>query len=157
MIYLSQRDPRWAGTRLGLSKLTVGRFGCTTTCISMLSDYFGCYKSPADLASQTDLYTIEGHSSGPGLIIWGKLSFPKMKFDIRIFGERRNTILRSLKDPKLACILQVNDGTHWVVALRPSLFGNDYLCLDPFTGRKCLAKKTYRNVTGSAHFSGKYQ
>lgn len=156
-MYLSQLDQRWASLKLGLSKLTVGRFGCTTTCISMLSDYFRCYRSPADLAAQSDLYTTEGHPAGGGLVIWDKLNKlfgVKLRFEKRLGGERTIEIRRSLKEKNLAVIFQVADGAHWLVGVRPSVMGNDYLCVDPLTGKKCYAKAKYRNITGSAHFSG---
>lgn len=39
---LSQRDPRWAGQRLGtVDGTTIGGFGCLVTCMSMLATYYG--------------------------------------------------------------------------------------------------------------------
>ena len=43
MIKLSQRDPQWGDLKLGESNLTINRWGCTTTALSMLSDYFQSY------------------------------------------------------------------------------------------------------------------
>lgn len=146
MIYLSQRDLKWAKEKLGQSNLTIGRWGCTTTCVSMVSDYFGCYRSPIDLAHDAANYTNDG------LILWWKLHFLKMKFSSRERLRNDASIQESLKNPNGAVILEVNDGQHWVVALRRAYVGNDYLVLDPWTGKKCWVIKTYRNITGSAHF-----
>lgn len=148
MIYLSQRDPRWAALKLGQSKLTVGRYGCTTTCISMLSDYFKSFIDPGKLATATLKYTKDG------LIIWQSVdNIPHMKFEARMYGQKDAEIMASLKDPKKAVILQVNNGQHWVVALRRSIWNKkDYTVLDPWTGKQCGALKIYHNITGSAHF-----
>lgn len=146
MIYLSQRDERWGAVKLGASSLDVYHYGCTTTCISMLSDYFGSLAYPDAIAKVISNYTPEG------LILWTKLQFIKMSFAWREYGRNDQLIKESLKDPNKAVILQVDDGKHWLVALRPTLLGNDYVCLDPWTGLKCNAIATYKNITGSAHF-----
>lgn len=147
MLYLSQLDLRWAADKLGASKLTLARWGCTTTCISMLSDYFGCYRTPKELAHDASNYNSDG------LIIWGNLGFPKMRFTVREHGHHRTNILKAMKEKNSAVILQVNNGQHWVVGLRPALIGNDYIVLDPLGGKKVSAKKKYGNVTGAAYFS----
>lgn len=151
MIYLSQRNPLWAAIKLGQSNCTVGKFGCTTTCISMLSDYFKSYVSPAGLAAQTLKYTKDG------LIIWQSVdNIPNMHFEKRLYGQKDDEIMASLKDKKKAVILQVNNGQHWVVALRRSLWNKkDYIVCDPWTGKQCSALKVYHNITGSAHFIAK--
>lgn len=149
MIYLSQRDPKWAKVKLGSSSLEMWRWGCTTTCISMLSDYFKCYRTPDEIAKEKRNYTPDG------LILWGKLNFSKMAFEWRQYGCNEARIDASLKDPKKAVILQVDGGRHWVVALRKAFWTNDYVILDPWDGKKTMAKGRYRNITGSAHFVGK--
>jgi len=146
MIYLSQRDSRWATWLLGISKLTVGRFGCTTTAISMLSDYFGGFVAPKDLAKDENLYTKDG------LIIWGKLDLPTMKFVKRLRYRNDFEIKRSLSGLDTGVILEVNYGQHWVVAVRKTWWKNDYLIIDPWTGKTGTAIGDYKNVTGSAHF-----
>lgn len=149
MLYLSQRDPLWATHKIGASNLTLGKFGCVTCCVSMLSDYFKCYLSPLQIASNVNNYTKDG------LIWWTHLNFEDMKFDWRGYNEDKGRIQQYLKDPKKAVILQVNNKQHWVVALRKSLIYDDYICLDPWTGKKCYAKKSYHNITGAAYFSAK--
>ena len=149
MIILSQRNPNWAANKLGSSLLTIGRYGCTSTCISMLSDYFNCFKTPAEIAINKDWYTQDG------LIIWNKLNFTKMAFVERIYRRDDRTIQAALKDPNRAVILQVNNGQHWVVALRKTLFGNSYIVADPWDGTKCDVLKKYHDITGMAFFSRK--
>ena len=41
---LSQRDPRWAGGNIGKTTVKVGDKGCTITCVSMSSSWFGEFK-----------------------------------------------------------------------------------------------------------------
>lgn len=146
MKYLSQQDPKWASVTLGKSRFTIGRYGCTTTCISMLSDYFQCYQSPDAIAKTYATYTLDG------LIQWESLRLTHMAFDLRLRQRDDKSIGASLKDPNKAVILNVNNGAHWVVALSKAPFSNDYYILDPWDGKKKLACKTYRNIVGSAHF-----
>lgn len=151
MVNLSQRDPRWASVKLGQSNVTVGRYGCTTTCISMLSDYFKSFIAPGVLASSILKYLKDGR------IIWQSVdNIPRMKFEKRMYGQNDAEIMISLKDKKKAVILEVNNNSHWVVALRRSYWNKkDYIVLDPWTGKQCSALKTYHNITGSAHFISK--
>lgn len=149
MIYLSQRDARWATWLLGKSKLTVGRFGCTTTCISMISDLFQGFVAPKDLAKDENLYTTNG------LIIWGNLNLPTMKFVKRLRYRNDQEIRNSLNGANTAVILEVNYGQHWVVAVRKTWWKNDYVIVDPWTGRVGDAISDYKNITGSAHFARK--
>ncbi len=149
MSYFSQRDPRWSKDNLGVSALTVGRFGCTTTAISMLSSYFGCLRLPSELAHDANNYT-QG-----GLVIWKNLTFAKMKFIGRDYVRNDEKIREYLKDSGKAVILEVNNHAHWVVGVKPTLVGNDYVIVDPWDGRKKTLVKPYRNITGAAYFEVK--
>lgn len=144
MIKLSQRDPKWANDKLGLSSLTVGRYGCTTTCISMLSDYFGSYASPKIIAAHANYYTADG------LVLWKNLQFKAFNFVERLFGFNESRIDASLKDPKTAVILEV-DNSHWVVAIGKVPFTHIYRIADPWDG-KTKFSTAYRRISGSAHF-----
>lgn len=148
MKYLSQRDPKWATKKLGNTFLTVGRWGCTTTCVSMLSSLFGGvpYKDPGQLAADAQLYNAEG------LILWNQLPRifnGKLSMVARIQGMNRKAIADSIAGAKTAVILEVANHSHWVVAHSP--YGKDFYCIDPLDGKKKLALKTFGNITGSAH------
>ena len=147
MIYLSQRNPAWSKVFVGKTKRTIGQIGCTISCVSMLSDYFGCYVSP-DVIARKAKFTLDG------LLIWSSLAsiIKGMRFVERVYRRNNVKINDSLTDPNKAVILQVDYGSHWVVALRDPKFSEDYLCLDPLKGKTCLAIGDYRNITGSAHF-----
>lgn len=150
MQFLSQRDSLWASHKMGESDLTLGRWGCTTTAISMLSDYFGCFKTPLQLACNVNNYTKDG------LVIWSNLNFDRMTFSWREYGCNHAHIKAALSNPDTAVILQVNDGAHWVVAYSTRFIGNnDYWIIDPWDGKKKKLLSIYRNITGAAYFRRK--
>lgn len=154
MLTLSQSDKRWSTNKIGKSSLTVGRWGCTLTSLSMLSSFYGCYKSPAELAVIPGLFTPQG------LLIWGmveKVFKGKIKFVFR-YGQgnkavRNDKAIRDsiLNSPKTSVILEVRNHSHWVVAT--GVYGNDYYCVDPIDGQRKLVLKAFGNITGSAHLT----
>lgn len=147
--YLSQRDPRWAGKRIGASTLTIGRFGCTITDLAQLSTRWGRPLTPDKIAENKNWFT-----SG-GLIIWRNLQIAGMKFERRLYGFQLVQIVNDLKAGK-GVLLQVNDGAHWILAERKMWFRNDFVSSDPWTGEPCAAIGDYHNITGSAHFANAF-
>lgn len=147
MKYLSQRDPQWCNVKIGQSNSILGKVGCTTTCLSMLSDYFGCYKSPAEIAHNVANYVGD-------LVNWKALNFECMQGQ-RLYGRSDVTIQNAINDPNKAIMLNVNSGAHWVAALRKTLFGNSYIVADPWTGKECDVIKTYHDIVGGAVFNRK--
>lgn len=145
MIKISQYDPRWSKVKMTPSNLTLGRYGCTTTAICMLSDYYRCFKYPDEAIDTNIKYTQDG------LIIWSLINFPKFKFAERVHGHHLAKIRESLKNPKTSVILAINNNSHWVTACR--VLGNYYLVVDPWGGKY---RWIHRNiVSGSAHFLAK--
>lgn len=149
MIYLSQNSLPWGPVKLGNTPLTVGRYGCTITCLSMLSDYFKDFKDPGFLAKNLKF-------TSDSLVIWGSLpAVLPYGLERRIYSRNDFEIRTSLKDPNKAVILNVNDGAHWVVALKetflPGLKRPHYVVLDPWDGKK-KTTRDFRNIVGSAHF-----
>lgn len=145
MKHLSQRDPNWSNITMVPSRLTLGRYGCTTTCIAMLSDYFKCYTSPDHVVNVNVKYTIDG------LILWESIKFPNFAFEDRIYGYLPGRIDQSLADPNRAVILQVANASHWVVAIHKVPGTKLYFIVDPWDGKVKLSS-TYGKITGSAHF-----
>lgn len=146
MKILSQRDPTWSKEKLGASTLTIGRYGCTTVAMSMLTDYFGKWVSPSQIAAHRDWYTPDG------LVKWAALKMPAMSFEQRLFGRNDAEIMESLSDPEKGVILQV-ENYHWVLCLGKDVFGR-YRIADPWFGDKALVTR-YKSITGSAHFTKK--
>lgn len=149
MSYFSQRDPRWSKEKIGESSLTVGRMGCCLTSISMLSSYFECLRLPSELAHNVHYYTKNG------LVIWKNFVFSKMRFVGREYMRNDEKIREYLKDSGKAVIFEVDNRAHWVVGIKPTLLGNDYVIVDPWTGTKKTLKKEYKNITGAAYFAFK--
>jgi len=141
MILLRQGDPRWGFKTIGNSKSTLSQYGCTITSISMLSDWYKCFKDPSWLAKNLRFLN--------DLVIWQsvteKLCF---KFVWRQYGRNDAKILASLKGKNTSCLLQVY-GRHWVVGIRK--VGWYYYTADPYTGTRRWYPASA--VSGSAHFS----
>lgn len=159
MKMLSQRDPLWASVKMGQSDLTLGKAGCTTTVVSMISDDFGCFKSPLEIAHNVHNYT-EG-----GYILWQSINEVfkvQMRFVWRGYGEKgvgyvsevKNLapIMQALANPNQRVALQVNDGAHWVKLVRKNAVGKDWTAIDPWTAKECQVLRDYHNITGFAIF-----
>lgn len=140
----SQRDPRWAELKLGTSHLTIGRYGCTTTCIADLSTYFGDNLTPAQVERDIQ-YTSDG------LILWPTCQFKHFAFWFRDHARDDAKIKNALADPNLAVILQVAHGSHWVVATGIDANGM-YKIADPWRGDRSTMKRYNDNITGAAFF-----
>lgn len=159
MIYYSQRDPRWAGTRIGSTKLPVGNWGCTLTDVCTLLSWVGVNITPGALARVPGLFNANGE------ILWGQLERAtkgKIKFLRRIGGKTPNGRVVWTRDdkaikasilgsPKTVCIIQVNNARHWVAGLGVIADGRDYWVADPIDGKRKQLLKAYPNITGSAH------
>ena len=144
MIIYSQRDSRWAQLKLGFSQLTMGRFGCTTCCISMLTTYYHPDETP-DKTVKTIKYT------PGGLVIWNSVSYPNFKFTKRYYFRDNKVIEAYIKDPKKAVILEVQH-SHWVVATGKSFFGG-YNIADPWFGDRSTTRRYNDDITGFAIFN----
>lgn len=142
----SQRDQAWANLTLKPSKLTMGRFGCTTTCIADLSTYFGDNLNPAQVNAKIK-YTADG------LIIWQSCSFNTFVFERREFGRNEKNIKAALQDPNRAVILQVASGSHWVVCIGE--IAGIFKIADPWLGDKSSMARYNNNITGAAYFKRK--
>lgn len=152
MLLLTQSDGRWSLNKIGNTALTLGRWGCTITCLSMFSSFYGCYKSPAEIAKMPGLFDAQGR------IYWGAIEKAfggKIKFVYRYGGQgkavfNRKAILASLENsPNTTVMLEVRNFSHWVAVV--GVYGDDFYVIDPIDGKKKLAIKSFGNITGSAH------
>lgn len=123
----------------------------------MISDDFGCYKSPLELAKVHSNYTKDG------LVLWKAFdeNFDgKMRFVWRGYGPAGagkvsimtdfTPIFKAIENSKKRVILQVNNGAHWVKLV--SIVDGAWIALDPLGGVTCDVFKKYKNVTGYAVF-----
>ena len=141
----SQRDPSWANIKIGNSNLTIGRFGCTLTSIADLSTYFRDFLTPLAVRNICKF-------TPNGLLIWESCVFENFRFESREYGRFDHNIQQALKDPDRAVILQVANGSHWVVATGKPLFGNKYKIADPWLGDFTDMSRYGNNITGAAYF-----
>lgn len=152
---LSQRAPICAELCLGQSDSTIGRYGCTITCLSMASEYFHsvnpsiAYRLPQELA-KTLKFTSEG------LLIWESLSSIGMKKENRFYGANYQLINEALAHPKKVCLIQVKmmNGFHWVLALSKVPGTNDtYNVADPWYGDRSTTRRYKNQISGGAVIS----
>ena len=68
---LSQRDPRWADEKLGMSDVTIGGYGCLITDIAMMANEAGDPVTPSELNAR--LIGVGGYADG-NLLIFADVS-----------------------------------------------------------------------------------
>lgn len=141
----NQRDARWANKVMKPSNLQLGRYGCTTTCIADLSTYFGDNLTPANVCDKIK-YTKDG------LIIWQSVNFKTFGFWQRQVGRKDADIKHALQDKNMAVILQVANGSHWVVCTGYDAVNNIFKIADPFFGDRSTMKRYNNNITGASYF-----
>jgi len=141
MQLVGQRDPRWAGKTIGQSKSLIKDYGCTISCVSMLSDWCGCFRSPGWLAKNLRFLNDK--------ILWQSVN-EKLCFVWlwRQYGYNEQKITESLNGKKSSVILEVYK-KHWVVGIRK--VGNYYYVADPWYPKRRLIHKSA--VSGSSHFT----
>ena len=141
MQYLSQRDPRWSFKTIGQSKTTIGAQGCVLASLSMLSDYFKCFKDPAWMAKNLSFLVDR--------VLWQSVSRELcFKFIWRFYKYDERMILDAIKEPDKACLLNVYN-RHWVVAIRKVPFG--YWVADPWDAKGKFFKTN--SISGGAIFN----
>lgn len=144
MKYLSQLDPRWKNEFIAESASTIGRYGCTITCLSMLSDYFGFFKDPKWIAKNLSFQVDK--------VIWKSVD-EKLCFNfVKRYRERdMEAFKKAMVSYKTACLLEVNNN-HWVVGIRKSAYfwSKWWLVVDPLTGNKNWYHEN--NITGGSTF-----
>lgn len=145
---LGQRDSRWANERLGTSNTTIGGYGCTITCLTMLLNYYGYNETPSTVNKK--LTNNNGFLNG-NLLIWQAIPkiWDRIKFEWRGYGYNNDNVSKNLP-----CLVEVDfDGTtktddkHWV------LFKGDKRMNDPWTGLDEPTSK-YSILTGYAVITG---
>jgi len=84
---LSQRNTRWAGTKLGLSKVTIGGYGCAITSLAMLLNAVRGDRE-ADPPNVNAALVGAGAYGGPwsNYVIWEKVpdAFPALMYRGRV-------------------------------------------------------------------------
>jgi len=137
--FFSQNDPRWAKDQMGTSGLQIGNtgsgsnfivgYGCAETCAAMVLKYWGVNVNPGTL--NTWLNNNNGYSSGSANIVWSKpISFNPC--NLSCYPISRGTDNWTLLDSYLTqgpVIVEVDNGTHWVVVTQK--IGSTHYINDP--------------------------
>lgn len=140
---LKQNDPRWAGTRIGKSNLTLGRWGCTICSLCMLLEEFRGYPcSPKDAAFYWKF-------NRKGEILWNSTQFRGMLFKRRYYVNDIKTIALHANDQNRGVIVQVNRN-HWLYIKRVD--GKNISGVDPLTGKAFDNLPKKYAITGFATF-----
>lgn len=150
MKVLSQSDPKWASKTIGDTNFTIGRLGCTISCLSMLSDYYGCYLPPDVLAKEL-VFTDEAR------VYWQPIKDHLCyEFTYRFYGKDYKRIDEALLGgEETTVILEVNK-SHWVWCIGKVGTGV-YRIADPIDGKIRTTERYGNNITGGATFKGKVQ
>ena len=148
----SQRDPRWAGIRLGSSTATIGQQGCLITAVAAVCKYYGKPTDPAQL--NRDLLRVGGYANG-NLYKWWSLGaiYPDIRVREYIDCQTVPAPLDKI-DAELAAgrppivWVDFNPNTpandmHWVVIVGHTEGRADYLIMDPWTGKIVPFKTLY--------------
>jgi hypothetical protein len=140
MLLVGQRDPRWGFKPIAKSKSLIKDYGCTISCISMLSDWYSCYHDPWWM-SQNLSFAVDK-------ILWQSISEKLcFKWKWRQYGFDEKKITDSLAGKTTSCILQVHSN-HWVVGIMRVF--NKYYVADPWTKTRRWIDKS--EISGSSHF-----
>lgn len=116
--YYSQTDSRWSGVYLGSSGKTLGKIGCTTTCLAMTESYrTGTTIRPDNMAGRLSY-------SSSGSLYWPS----NYRTTTAVSFDSIKNILNQGK-PVILGLRTAAYSTHWVVVTGYS--GNTYYVNDP--------------------------
>lgn len=134
MKLVNQGDPKWAGVKIGESNSTIRDYGCTISCLSMLSDWYGHYLDPEYMAKNLVF-------NKNGEIVWSSITnnpHLPMEFVWRYYNYDEIHLLPSLNSKTQSVMLRINlvikgkTYVHWVVAIKK--VGSLYYVADPLGG-----------------------
>lgn len=149
MKILNQRNIAWGNDFIGKSKAKIKDYGCTITCLAMLSDWFGKFRDPEWMANNLQF-------NEKGQLLWNSITESELNFKFvwRFYARDDKKIQKILFSKDGAVLLQVNNESHWVVAVGYSrIYG--YRIADPYYGDIIYLNKRYPNITGFAEVTRK--
>lgn len=131
--YYSQKDSRWANTRIGNSSSDMKNWGCAVTSVAMVSTFHGASITPGSLAKKP-IYSFD-------LINWNMSQWSGAKISLASSGSTHGNISwsaidKSIKDkkPVIVYIKKTNGkGGHYVVIHTKTKEGK-YVVHDPYFG-----------------------
>jgi hypothetical protein len=151
---LSQRDPRWAKTKLGFSPYTIGSDGCTVTAFTMLVNFVYRTSYRVDEVNEK-LKSVDAFAKNTAgykcLLIWSAAckAYPRLKFTWRAYNYDNPKTWWSINILKMPVMVEVNAASigayrHWVLYL------GDQKCVDPWVGQ--LVSTAKYPATGCAFY-----
>jgi len=148
---ISQRNPSWTNKTLGFSKLTIGKYGCTLTALTMLLNRkFGYKLTPPDV----NFMLKEKKAFVGALILWARvpLAFPELKWVYRDYNYNNVKVSWYVYGRGIPVLVEVNASyigavKHWV------LFIGNRQMVDPWTGT--VRSTSHYPPTGDAIFDRK--
>jgi hypothetical protein len=163
--YISQQDPKWRDIKMSGSQLTIGDYGCAITCVSMLTDYYGCKQTPDQIGTNPK-FVVNGNMN------WIGLDFPTFSFryaDGNQFNTNKSVIDNALLKSYLSdiyngdrsAIIQITvtppkggkSYTHFLVGLWT--LPDDIMVIDPWDGKSkpLFASYPYSKITEVCYFT----
>jgi hypothetical protein len=152
--WYSQLDPAWQGDQLGEGQATIGSWGCLMTCMAMALTAFGTPVTPPQL---NQLAKTKGAFTGSAISFLAPWYAGQLKYKGNVASWPDSGVPQSVPptgdpiqriDDALAeghiVIAQVdtkpnngffnsNNEQHWVVIVKRTADGKDYLMIDPLT------------------------
>ena len=145
--YYSQCDSRWKNDRLGTSSDTLCSAGCLVSSVAMMLAGYNVKVNGADATPQTlnTWLTANGGYAQGNLFVWGSVG--KLGFS---YTGRFTSVsdIKSKMNQGQICILNVNNGGHWVLATGSD--ANGFSVQDPGFGKQ---RQSNAEVYASGCFS----
>jgi len=171
MLNLSQRNPLWADTIIGLSASDLGGNGCLITALCDIWSKF--YYNPKnkkylrpDQAVKEWVFTAIAGDSDPRYLVWSSINHSGMKFIWRqnswkpkefmvdpVTGEKElmgDLVAKYARHKDYGVVFQVinsKGNQHWIAVISKSFFG--WACNDPWNGKRLwMAPYPYKYISG---------
>jgi len=129
--YFRQDDPRWAGTRIGLTDSTMKKYGCAIASVSMVFKKYGSSIDPGKMAKQSIF--------DEDLIEWNIPKSFSWNPSLTLITNTSDVNWATIKNDVLGgqpVIVHINrsGGGHYVVIHNYDETKNDYVVNDPYFG-----------------------
>lgn len=156
MNYYSQIDPRWGGKHIGNSPTTIHAAGCALTALTNGVNAICKTDVKPDVIASQDVFVPEANNKTiVDIIDWDKAAaYFGIRHDSSRDGQNDALIDQYLADPNKFVIFQVNNGHHFVLGWKKTIFGK-YQCLDSWDGKVKDVINAYHNISGCRYFSKK--
>lgn len=131
----SQRDTRWSSSPLGISKDTMGSYGCLTSCIAASLTAQGIHSfSPGEL---NQVFNENNVYNGQGSIVWKELEqalpYARVRLDCGTASESIDRLLEEKMYP-IVKVRRKSGAVHWIMLTGTEKDTHDITAMDPIDG-----------------------